>query len=86
MVLSIDMLHIESFSLTKIYLITKHSEALTRDGWPDFQLTLPFQDTTAAIFYNTQYNSRVHINQARRNDKISHPATVTSGVLPRNFM
>lgn len=74
------------FPSQKYTLLPKHSEELSKDGWPDFQLMLHFQDTTAAIFYNTQYNSRVHINQARRNDKILHTATVTSGVFPRNFL
>lgn len=74
------------FSSQKYTLLPKHSEELTKDGWTDFQLILHFQDTTAAIFYSAVNNSRVHINQARRHDKILHIATVTSGVFPKNFM
>ena len=74
------------FSHKKYTLLLKHSEELTKDVWPDFQLVLHFQDTTAAIFYSATYNAGVRINQARGNDKILHIATVTSGVFPRNFM
>lgn len=64
------MLHIEYFFfLIKYTLLLKHSEELIKDVWPDFQLILHFQDTTAAIFYSAAYNSGVHVNQAKKMTK-----------------